>query len=207
MKSKQILIGFEGNDRTGKDTLIDHIWMRLAKDGVSVKAYRNPDFPVRDLLLSKESGLDKLESFAIFWAGYHWIDRKIKEDGVKVALINRHVLSTLVYQNLATEEGKRIIHAMNSILPLRSLDKLIVTHISEEEYLRRLDTVENDGSRFESSNEEMKRRLKSYLLSVDWIANELDLPLYKEINVKRNDNFDHLTFTCKEVVEFVKGRL
>lgn len=204
---KPILIGFEGNDRCGKDSVIDTVYQKLQDQGINVEKYRNPDYPFRDLLLDSGSDLTAIERFVIFWTGYYNVHQQIISDNPDVALINRHYLSAMVYQNFLNNHiDIRRISQMSQILPLPQLHTIYFLDISEDEFNKRLHNLKSDGSYYEKDKKEMLQRLKDYRVIVEIVKNYssiINLQLQKEIiKLTNNDSQDfqhNVEVVCRKI--------
>jgi thymidylate kinase len=204
-----LLIAFEGNDRAGKDTLIDKVYNNLKAENIDVRKYRNPDFPFRDFLLN--SNLTDLENFVIFWTGYYNIHKRIETDKPKVALINRHYISGLVYQRfLENHIDISKLVSMQRCLPLPILHTIFYLSISKDEFENRFEKLKTDGSVFENNKNEMIQRFSDYKNIIEIIKNYLsfnELNLQQEIISLSNNTEIEFDFNVDFIFRKIKTQL
>ena len=172
--SKPKIIVFEGVDRSGKDAMIERLSDKLtAKYDFDVGIYRNPDHPVRNLLLSPSTNLNEIENLLVFYSGYLNTDRYIMEDNPDVALVNRRVLSSLVYQKLNTKISPLQMGLLQQYHSLLPVEQIVFLNIGESELKKRCSNVELDQSRFEENNQAIINRRKEYIEQVSYAKNKL----------------------------------
>lgn len=204
---KPYIIVFEGVDRSGKDSLIDKVDQRLNDLNYSSVILRNPDQPVRSLLLSKDTNLNNIENLLVFYAGYLHTERKIDSTDVDFVLINRRLLSTFVYQRIEQENSgltnESVEHLLN-YCPLKTADLTIVIDATNEELIKRTQELELDkDDKYEASLEDLLFRAEVYRELPNIINGDIINRLTQECIFLDNNNFDEQAANVAGLIKMI----
>ena len=198
------IVVFEGVDRSGKDTMIERVAGKLRENGLTVGVYRNPDAPVRKMLLDPENDLNEKESLLCFYAGYVYTHRKIERERPDVALVNRHVLSALIYQKYGVGIQKSDLFLLNSYIEIPFISHYFFLNLSTEELMKRCIDLPLLAEKYEESESALLERRKSYMALLATIKSDKilrNLFSFDNITELLNNNLIDLENNVTYIVE------
>jgi dTMP kinase len=164
-----MFITFEGQDGSGKSSIIKKLKSFLEKEGINFVLTREPGSPyskeskqIRDILLKKENVLPPLTEALLFAADRRMHLNKIIIPALnqnKVVICDRYIDSSLVYQGFGRNIGIDKVKIINEIVTEGKYpDLTIFLDVSLKNSLKRIDSREAQD-RFEITNKNFKKRV------------------------------------------------
>ena len=121
--SKKPIIVFEGIEGSGKSTHIKNVERYLLKKGANYIKLREPggslfSEKIRNLILNKNSNLDKITDLLLYMAARNENVNKIikKNYRKKIIIIDRFIDSTIAYQHYGMNLDKNLIIKINKLI-------------------------------------------------------------------------------------------
>ena len=120
---KKPIIVFEGIEGSGKSTHIKNVERYLLKKGANYIKLREPSGSlfsekIRNLILNKNSNLDKITDLLLYMAARNENVNKIikKNYRKKIIIIDRFIDSTIAYQHYGMNLDKNLIIKINKLI-------------------------------------------------------------------------------------------